>query len=238
MPPYRSTDNLTAIEFKKHGAHAPIDPSEDGALSIYLGENYVVECAEGYRVADTPPARAAAPRSASAKCRSNCQIDRVACSRVTCSDFTVPANSVARRNGVGPELESGEVITSVLFNETVEVTCKTNHRLSAYDLGCSHRAFVAKCNDHGVMAYFNSIRSWTSPTNQRCVPVECNVMELNSAHGIRTPNEGPNRLYDCFCRLQSGDMWGLFNSFSFVCCSRGSQFCHKSLVGARAPGAV
>ena len=189
MPPYRSTDSLTAIEFKKNGAHALIDPSEDGALSIYLGENYVVECAEGYRVADTPPARAAAPRSASAECRSNCQIDRVACSRVTCSDFTVPANSVARRNGVGPVLESGEVITSVLFNETVEVTCKTNHRLSAYDLGCSHRAFVAKCNDDGVMAYFNSIRSWTSPTNQRCVPVECNVMELNSAHGIRTPNE-------------------------------------------------
>jgi hypothetical protein len=79
-----------------------------------------------------------------AKCRSDCQIQRVECSRVTCGDFQIPDKSVGTRAGAsggGGSLAAGDTASGLLFGETLLVDCLENHRLATYTAGCQDRGF-------------------------------------------------------------------------------------------------
>ena len=88
----------------------------------------------------TSPAQASSPRFAHAVCMSDCSIARVQCRRITCGNFTVPANSVAARSDAVHDISAGTEVGELLYGETLTVSCVGNHRLGAAGMNCSQLA--------------------------------------------------------------------------------------------------
>jgi len=79
----------------------------------------------------------------------------VLCSPVTCGDYAVPANSLVRRMHQGRGLNEtrlpGEVISSVLFGETLTVTCDASFHISTSTFEECEASFSMSCTDKGQL---------------------------------------------------------------------------------------
>jgi len=185
--PYNTTDNLLPLSFEKDGAE--FTSNVDGEVA--QGENITVRCPAGYRVAASAPADPAWPTWAHAVCGSDCSIARVECSRITCGNFTVPANSVATRNSTSSAVSpAGSVVADLLYGETLTVTCDAKHRLGAADMSCGQRGFRVRCGDDGELSYVGNLSSAVAAADQSCVPIECDVSSVDETHGTRSPRSG------------------------------------------------
>jgi hypothetical protein len=123
-----------------------------------------------------------------AVCGSDCSITRVQCQRITCGNFTVPANSMASRSNSVHGISAGTEVDSLLYGETVTVSCAENHRLGAAGMNCSQRGFRVRCGDEGQLEYEDGMASSLPPAVQTCVPIECIVSTVDDSHGVlKTP---------------------------------------------------
>ena len=182
---YYTSDDRFPLSFERHGAL--ISTSIDGQLTE--GETINVTCPVGYRVQATSPAQASSPRSAKAVCGSDCSITRVLCQRITCGNFTVPANSMASRNNSVHGISAGTEVDSLLYGETVTVSCAENHRLGAAGMNCSQRGFRVRCGDEGQLEYEDGMALLLSPTWQTCMPIQCNLSTVDNSNGVRYPGQ-------------------------------------------------
>ena len=210
-----STGGADHIRYEKNGQH--IDPNED--VELLLGENITITCPRGYHVrttASTPPNHPNAtvmpddPVSANATCRSDGTIDRIQCSPVECKRFAMPVNARAviyrnaqppghAMNGVLNDLgrtvhswNEIEVIPVTRFGDDVKIECSTDHIL-AHEMSCDQRSFVMRCGEDGEFAYVNSTVSAVPPRHQKCVPIECQVSQLDDPNAITSPSRGAVR---------------------------------------------
>ena len=181
---YATADGLQNLTFEREAG--AFDPELTGQLMH--SENLVVRCPVGYRVQATSPAQASSPRFAKAVCGSDCSITRVQCQRITCGNFTVPANSMASRDNSVPGISGGTEVDTLLYGETVTVSCVENHRLGAAGMNCSQRGFRVRCGDEGQLEYEDGMASSLPPAAQTCVPIECIVSTVDDSNGVlKTP---------------------------------------------------
>ena len=183
---YYTSDGRFPLSFERQGAL--ISTSIDGQLTE--GETINVTCPVGYRVQATSPAQASSPRFAKAVCGSDCSITRVQCQRITCGNFTVPANSMASRDNSVPGISGGTEVDTLLYGETVTVSCVENHRLGAAGMNCSQRGFRVRCGDEGQLEYEDGMASLLFPARQTCVPIQCNLSTVDDSNGVRYPANG------------------------------------------------
>ena len=170
---YPTVDGLQNLTFERE---AGIFHTEEAGQLMHT-ESIVIRCPAGYRVQATSPAQASSPRFAHAVCMSDCSIARVQCRRITCGNFTVPANSVAARSDAVHDISAGTEVGELLYGETLTVSCVGNHRLGAAGMNCSQRGFRVRCGDEGQLEYDDDgLASSSLPAaDQTCVPITCQV---------------------------------------------------------------
>jgi len=139
---YNTTDNLRPVHFRYtvDDTAQTVKSVPKGAIKAAAGHGVEVLCPAGYRIHQTEPTTADMPKTFShdhCSPNDNCTLNRfepMHCSRLTCGNFSMPNMSASGVRADSVAFDRASLVQTVLYGESITVTCNASHRLEAEGL--------------------------------------------------------------------------------------------------------